>query len=76
MDGPYWIDLTTDGNTVRLACVDDHTPRTFPMKFEYDLTQLKADIASFAMSVWQSCKEREMASEDVRTLGGKLGIYE
>ncbi len=75
MDGPYWIDVKLNGKSLSLSCVDDHTPRTFPLNLAYDVVGFKSEIATFATSVWESCRNLQIESEDVRTLGGKLGKY-
>jgi hypothetical protein len=75
MDGPYWIDIESKGENVFARCVDDHSPKSYPASFDYDQVSLRSEIAKFAKCVWRSCRDRKIESDDVRTLGGMLGMY-
>lgn len=72
MDGPYWMDVISNNERVCVACIDDHTLRSQPAEFEYDLTDFRMRIKEFAQSVWQHCDERKMTSDDLLALEAKL----
>lgn len=74
MDGPYWIDAERKGDRVYLECIDDHSPRTCKAKFDCDIARFQSEISRFARSVWKSCKGKNIKSDDIRILGGKLGL--
>jgi len=74
MDGPYWMELKRNDETVFISCVDDHLPQSRPFECECGLKEVKTQIEGFAKSVWMQSTERQMTSDDLRSLGKQIKL--
>ncbi len=72
MDGPYWIRIVSQADTLLLVCVEDRRGAGPVCEVLVDTDQLRGELVGLARSVSAACREAGIESPDLNTLRSLL----